>query len=166
VGPFERSQRVVWLVALFALGAELLIAFTTVLPGAPLVPQWPQFALFPLVFVVHFRTIFLLRGRSTKEVFASIPRLRRFTFGALVVVVWGIGLYSILHIGGQPEQRGDYYFLNDHGSMIPVTRAAFRHALVLQTRIFTLVPSMFFAIAVLLHSRPTTSRSPTPVLSR
>jgi hypothetical protein len=41
--------------------------------------------------------------------------------------------------------------LNDHGDFIPVTRAAYWHALVLQQRIFTLGPGVFFALCVLVH---------------
>jgi hypothetical protein len=46
---------------------------------------------------------------------------------------------------------GGHYYLNNHGDFIPVTRAAYRHALVLQQRIFTLGPGVFFALGVLVH---------------
>src|SRR5580693_8313127 len=39
------------------LAVELLIAARTLAPGAPLLPQWPQFLLVPLIFVIHFSSI-------------------------------------------------------------------------------------------------------------
>jgi hypothetical protein len=60
-------------------------------------------------------------------------------------------MVSIGRIGGQPTMSGGHYYLNDHGDFIPVTRAAYWHALVLQQRIFTLGPGVFFALGVLVH---------------
>lgn len=53
-------------------------------------------------------------------------------------------------LGRQPTISGGHYYLNDHG-LIPVTKAAYEHALVLQQRIFTLGPSIFFGLGVLVH---------------
>lgn len=39
------------------LGIDLLIAASTLAPGAPLVPQWPQFVLFPVAIVVQFSSM-------------------------------------------------------------------------------------------------------------
>lgn len=66
--------------------------------------------------------------------------------GAVLVV----GL-SIAGLHGQPTISGGRYLLNDHGSLSPVTRAAYEHALVLQQRVFTLIPAIFFAIGVIAH---------------
>ena len=60
-------------------------------------------------------------------------------------------LSSITSIGGQPTISGGHYYLNDHGSLIAVTKAAYERTLVLQQRIFTLGPSVFFALGVLVH---------------
>ncbi len=46
-----------------------------------------------------------------------------------------------------------------------MTRAAYDHALVLQQRIFTLIPSVFFALAVLAHY-PRRGAGPTATTDR
>src|SRR5438128_245196 len=147
-------RRVAWTVAVVGLSLDLLIAFTTVLPNAPLLPQWPQFVVFLFAFVVHLRTVLLFADRRShfREFFDSIPRATRLAYSALFIATWAIALVSIIHLSGQPVQHGDHYFLNDHGNLIPVTRAAYRHALVLQSRIFSLGPSVFFALGVIVHS--------------
>jgi hypothetical protein len=53
-------------IAVAGLAMDLLIAASTLAPDAPLLPQWPQFVLFPLIFVVHFSSVLrftLERGR-------------------------------------------------------------------------------------------------------
>jgi hypothetical protein len=134
---------------------DLLIAASTLAPGAPVVPQWPQFVLFPLIFVVHFSSVLRLtsdRGRLRwREFLAGLPPALILGFIVLFVGAWAIGGSAISSIAGQPTISGGHYFLNDHGTLIPVTKAAYEHALVLQQRIFTLGPSVFFALGVLVH---------------
>jgi hypothetical protein len=137
---------------------ELLIAASTLAPDAPLVPQWPQFVLFPVIFVVHFSSVLRLtpergrlRWRQMLAGLTELPVALVVAFIVLFVAVWLILMASITSIGGQPTMSGSHYYLNDHGTLIPVTRAAYRHALVLQQRIFTLGPSVFFALGVLVH---------------
>lgn len=133
---------------------ELLIAASTLAPDAPLLPQWPQFVLLPLVFVVHLSSVL----RVTPE--TGRPRWRQFLTGLPPVVIVGfillfvgawLGLLaSILAIGGQPTMSGGRYYLNEHG-LVPVSYAVYHHALILQQRIFTLGPAAFFAVGVLAH---------------
>jgi hypothetical protein len=146
-------RRVVWIAAVVGLSADLIIALTTVLPDAPLLPQWPEFAVFPFLFVVHLRTVLVFRGRKAgfREMFDPLPRPIYLACGALFVGAWVVTLWSITHLRGQPEQHGGAYFLDDHGSLIPVSHAAYRHALVLQQRIFSLIPGVFFGVGVLAH---------------
>jgi hypothetical protein len=136
---------------------DLLIAASTLAAGAPLVPQWPQFVLFPFIFVVHFSSVLRLmseRGRFQWRGFLTgLPPVVVGGFVVLFVGVWLVEMSSISALGGQPTMSGGRHYLNDHGSLIPVTRAAYEHALVLQQRIFTLGPSVFFALGVLVHYR-------------
>jgi hypothetical protein len=137
---------------------ELLIAASTLAPDAPVLPQWPQFLLFPLIFVVHFSSVLrvtpergLLRFRQLLDSITGLPPALVIGFLVLFLGAWLVLMVSIGSIGGQPTISGGHYYLNDHGTLIPVTRAAYRHALVLQQRIFTLGPSVFFALGVLVH---------------
>jgi hypothetical protein len=41
-------------IAVAGLAIDLLVAASTLAPDAPLLPQWPQFVLLPLICVVHF----------------------------------------------------------------------------------------------------------------
>jgi hypothetical protein len=142
---------------------ELLIAASTFAPAAPVLPQWPQFLLFPLIFVVHFSSVLrvrperrgwpgalngLLRGWAFVK---ELPPVLVIGFIVLFIGAWLAMMVSIASIGGQPTMSGGRYYLNDHGDFIPVTKIAYDHALVLQQRIFTLGPSVFFALGVLVH---------------
>jgi energy-coupling factor transporter transmembrane protein EcfT len=130
---------------------DLLIAASTLAPGAPVVPQWPQFALFPLIFVIGFSGIIFNARRGVRTLFRGMPPAMTIGFVVLFFSVW---LYLILTIpttSGQPFTSGGRYFLNNHGSTIAVTKAAYDHALIQGQRIFTLGPSMFFALGAMLH---------------
>jgi hypothetical protein len=137
------------------LALDLLIAASTLVPGAPLVPEWPQFVLFPFIFVVHFSSVLRLtceRGRFRwREFLAGLPPVLVVGFTVLFVGVWLAEMSSITGIGGQPTMSGGRYYLDHHGSLVPVTKAAYEHALMLQQRIFTLGPSVFFALGLLVH---------------
>jgi hypothetical protein len=140
----------------FGLAAELAIALTTVLPNAPVVPQWPVFLLFPGIFVVHLRSVRVLsrrRGRrlNVRELLRGVPLVLRAAFVALFLLAWVVGLASILHIGGQPREIQGRYFLDDHGALIPATHGEYLHALVLQQRIFTLIPAVFYALGIIVN---------------
>jgi hypothetical protein len=134
---------------------ELLIAASTLAPEAPLVPQWPQFLLFPLVFVIHFSSVLRLttdrRRPRWRELLTGLPPALLLAFIILFIGAWLVLVSSIADIGGQPTMSGGRYYLDDHGTLIPVTHAAYQRALVLQQRIFTLGPSVFFALGVLAH---------------
>lgn len=142
-------------ISVLGMTLDLLIAASTLLPGAPVVPQWPQFVLFPFIFVVHFSSVLRLtpkRGRLRwRDLVAGVPPAIGVGLGVLFVGAWLGAMASITGIGGQPTISGGHYYLNNHGSFIAVTRAGYDHALVLQQRIFTLIPAMFFGVGVLVH---------------
>lgn len=139
------------------LALELLIASSTLAPNAPVVPQWPQFLLFPLIFVVHFSSVLRLSSESGRprwrELLAGVPPVAAAAFVILFVGAWLVLMASIGSIGGKPTMSGGRYYLDNHGSLTLVTKAAYEHALVLQQRIFTLGPSVFFALGALVHYR-------------
>jgi hypothetical protein len=137
--------------------ADLVIALSTALPGAPVIPQWPQFVLFLGVFVVL--------GRGMPVGWSRIHRVsvRDLSFGRSLAVGLGVSCLiavaaivialSIIHIGGQPEHMNGRYILNDHGVYIPISRAAYRHGLVLQQRIFTLIPAFLYLAGLAANTR-------------
>jgi hypothetical protein len=152
-----KQQTMLWL-SLGCLVVDLLIAASTLAPGAPVVPQWPQFLLFPIALVVHFSSILRAtpeRGRLGWRQFLSFlagaPTALLTAFIGLFIGVVLVVEPSINGLSGQPTISGGHYYLNNHGDFLPVTRAVYEHALVLQQRIFTLVPSVFFALGVLTH---------------
>jgi hypothetical protein len=143
-------------VSVVCMTADLAIAASTLAPNAPLVPQWPQFVLFPLIFVVHFSSVLRLKPTPSRRLrwrdqVAGLPPWLGVAFGVLFAVAWLVALVSILSIRGQPTISAGHYYLDNHGSMIAVTRAGYEHALVLQQRIFTLIPGVFFGLGVLTH---------------
>ncbi len=170
----RRDADFVFKLSAFGLAAELVIALTTVLPSAPVIPQWPVFVLFPGIFVVHLRSVTILSRRrghrlELRDLLRGLPTVVRLAFVGLFIVAWFVALTSILHIGGQPKEVHGHYYLNDHGSLIPVTHSEYLHALVLQQRIFTLIPAVFYALGVIVNwpagptlaSRAVVGESPT-----
>jgi hypothetical protein len=151
----RKFDRVAWCVAIFGLSGDLLIALTTVLPGAPLIPQWPQFVLFPFLFIAIGAAVLALQGQETslKEIVNGLPRRLRLGWTAFANVAFVVSIWSITHIRGQPERHGGHYFLDDHGKLIAVSHVGYQHGLIYQQRIFTLIPSLFFASAVLVLAR-------------
>lgn len=105
--------------------------------------------------------LFADRRSHVKEFWDSIPRLHRLAFCAFFIAAWAIGMVSVLHAGGNPEQHGSHYVLDDRGSLSPVTHAAYQHALILQTRICSLGPAVFFAYGVIVNSYRADEATPT-----
>jgi hypothetical protein len=148
----SRAKR--WaVISLLGLVAELTIAASTVLPGAPLVPQWVEFALIPGTFIVfgHAALFQGIGGLRPRALVSDLGGPTATAFAALFATAWLVSLWSIAHIGGQPETIHGRYYLNNHGTYKQVSHNAYLHALVLQQRIFTLIPSVFYAAATLAH---------------
>ena len=143
-----------FVISVTCMAIDLLIAASTLAPGAPVVPQWPQLALFPLIFVIGFSgIIFNARpGRTNvRTLFRGMPPAVTIGFVVLFFSVWIYLSLAIPTTSGQPFTSGGRYFLNNHGSTIAVTKAAYDHALAQGQRIFTLGPSIIFAIGAMLH---------------
>ena len=143
------------------LAAELVIALTTFLPNAPVVPTALVFLLFPGVFIVHLRSVAVLRSNRDRskrrgrprlgELLAPFPARARLAFFVLFGVGWLVAITSISHVRGQPTQIHGVYYLNDHGTAITVTHREYLHAVVLTQRIFTMIPAVFYALAVIVN---------------
>ena len=65
----------------------------------------------------------------------------------VLIVMWVLMGYSIVSIQGQPEQVGNHYYLNDHGSEISVTQAGYENAVAKQELIFAAAGTMFLVVS-------------------
>lgn len=68
---------------------------------------------------------------------------------AVIIVgsLWAIMMSSIATLRGQPEHDQAGYYLNDHGSRVPVSRAGYEAALAKQDRLFAAGATIFLAVA-------------------
>ena len=66
------------------------------------------------------------------------------------VVTWIAADSSMGHVPGQPERHGTRYFADDHGYLIPLSKAEYEHELALWYRGFAAIPMTFYAISVAL----------------
>jgi hypothetical protein len=66
----------------------------------------------------------------------------------LLVLLWILTMISIVSIQGQPVHSGDRYYLDDHGSHIPVTKAGYEAAFAKQQTIFAAIGTMFLLVSV------------------
>jgi hypothetical protein len=140
---YEPSRRFL-AVSAVALACELVIAASTALPGAPVLPLGLVFVLFPLVFVVHARTVWagVHGGRRMKmsDILSGVPPVAIGAFVAFFVLAWAVSYTSIAESRGQPTERAGRYYLNDHGDYIPVSHVEYLHAQVLSERSFSRRP--------------------------
>jgi len=60
---------------------------------------------------------------------------------------------AMSQLPGQPEASGGQYWFNNHGSLEPTDHAGYEGGLRAQERIFTGVPAVFYAIAVMAWAR-------------
>jgi hypothetical protein len=137
--------------------AAAAVALTTIVPGAPLLPEWVWIPIFVGVFPVHIRTV---------RVAITIPkrslRLRQLTghvsfTGRLVVLATVIGalvlwVSAMRGLPGQPVQSGGRYYLNEHGDYIAVTRAQYLDAVAREERGFTAIAFILYVVALVVNS--------------
>ena len=167
------DRRLMFRLSAAGLAAELAIAVTTVLPNAPVVPPGVELPLFLGCFVVQFRSVTVLISRTEgrprlgalRELMGPVPVIARIIFVAFFIGTCLITAPSFGHIAGQPTEIHGRYFLNDHGSLIPVTHRAYLHAQVLHQRLFTLIPSVFYALGVLANWPPRSAARVSPTSS-
>ena len=66
----------------------------------------------------------------------------------VVILLWILMLISIVSIQGQPVHAGTEYYLDDHGSHIPVTKAGYEAAIAKQQTIFAAGGAMFLLVSI------------------
>ena len=97
--------------------------------------------------------------RAWAGAFGFARRYKALLFVAIPVVIgmWAVMMSSITTLQGQPEHDQVGYFLNDHGSRIPVTKAGYEAALAKQDRLFAAGATLFLILAgVMTVYRPET----------
>jgi hypothetical protein len=87
--------------------------------------------------------------RAWAEAFGFARRYKALLIVAVPVVIglWAVMMSSITTLQGQPEHDQAGYFLNDHGSRIPVTKAGYEAALAKQDRLFAAGATLFLIVA-------------------
>jgi hypothetical protein len=144
---------------------EIAIAVSTALPGAPLLPLRAPTVLFPGIFVVHVWSIVLLapvlrqrrrgwmRGVRLRDFLAATgaPPAALAVSGVYFLAIWLLALLTLTALHGSPSHIGARYYLVNHGSRTPVSRSTYLHAEDLTERAFSLIPSAFYALGVLLN---------------
>jgi hypothetical protein len=88
-------------------------------------------------------------NRSWTELGVQIHRYRVILAIGIPVIIlmWILGLFSIVSLHGQPVHSGNQYYLDDHGSHIPVTKSEYEHAVAQQERIFAAGGTGFLIVA-------------------
>lgn len=152
---------------------------STYLPGAPYVPDAVWVILFISIFPIFGSVVMEMakrqRGRPrrrwndftglTNEYYnrrwdhfrrtlRSVPPALRYGIPLAAVLLWGSMMFGITSLQGQPEIHNGRYFLNDHGSLIPVDRAGYEHGLALQERLFASGATLFLGFAAVLTTWP------------
>lgn len=149
----------------------LVIVLSTFLPGAPYVPEAVSFVPFVLVFSL-FGWAVIERATSAQRkprqkwnqnpdmtnadynrawaaLGQSVHRYRVVLAIAVPVVIllWATMMISITSLQGQPIHAGNVYFLDDHGSHIPVSQASYEAAVAQEERIFPAGGTIFLIVA-------------------
>jgi len=159
-----RAKLLLWAAAGTAVAsAGLLLTTTTSVPPTALGSAWVP------LFLANFVIFGAALIRLVTSAMPGLPRpdgrlraadwqivRRRAPASLLVVAVgafvcgWLIGASSMNDLPGQPEQVNGDYFANDHGSLIPLTRAEYERAVTAQTRVFTSGVMAFATVAVVM----------------
>jgi hypothetical protein len=95
--------------------------------------------------------------RQATGLLNEFPPRWRLTFGLIVTAVFATSLAAMVSLPGQPEYEpgSRRYVYNDHGTLIPATRAAYLHAVAVQNRLFlgAALVSTSFAVAITWQER-------------
>ena len=183
VGRF-RTQRLA--ACALGVGIGLLLVVLSYLPGAPIYPGGLVAVLFVSIFplfgwaVIERSSTAARRprrrwndsrgitnedyNRAWKGVFDFARRYRTLLLvGVLVVIgLWVSMISTIPTLQGQPTHDSTGYYLNDHGSHIPVSKAGYEKAVAAQDRLFAAGATLFLVVAGALTAYKPTPRSPQP----
>jgi hypothetical protein len=153
----------------------LLVVLLSFLPGAPLLPNGVQFIPFVMVFPI-FGWAVIERAQQQARSRASLPGQKWYERGmttnteanrgwtqmlvkfhkyraflvigvSVVILMWIVMMISIVTLPGQPERAGNRYYLDDHGSHVPVTKAGYESAVAKGERMFAAGATAFLVIA-------------------
>jgi hypothetical protein len=95
--------------------------------------------------------------RQATGLLKEVPRRWRRALGLIVTAVFVTSLAAVVSLPGQPEYEPSSrrYVYNDHGKLIPATRAAYLHAVAVQNRLFLGAALVFtsFAVAITWQER-------------
>ena len=150
-----RSIGIVTSLALIAAALGVSIdtcwALSTLVLPHPLLPDWPIYVLFALVFPLHIRTV--LRGRDVLPDLNALPRTRAGWAVAVVfigdVVLGASGLFRLQP--GNPEKHGGQFYADDHGSLTRISEGTYHQLQLSSQRLFTALPAVFYLIAFLVN---------------
>lgn len=160
-----RTPRLVACTAGAVLG--MVLVTLSFVPGKPLYPSGLVVVVFLLVFPLFGWAVIerAHRGRRRWNDFSGITnedynrmwapfldtlkhhKWRLLVTAGLVGGLWVIMMSSIVTIQGQPGHDQAGYYLGDHGSRIPITRAGYEAALDKQDRIFASGATLFLVVA-------------------
>ncbi len=89
-------------------------------------------------------------NRGWDRMLAHAHKYRVFLVIAIPVLIllWILMLISIVSIRGQPVHADNTYYLDDHGSHIPVTKAGYEAAIARQQTIFAAGGAMFLLVSI------------------
>jgi hypothetical protein len=146
--------------------ATVFVALTTLVPGAPLLPEWAFIPVFVGVFPVHFRSVRVLiadprAGAPGRMIGALRPRGLRLLVVVLFAGAAFLAATSLITLRGQPERHGDQYYLRNHTDLIPVSRAEYFDAIALEQRGFVSIAFVFYLAALVINADIDTNL-PTP----
>jgi hypothetical protein len=136
-------------VAAVADGTCWAITFT---PWARILPSWFFAPFFVLVFPVVAWTVLITPRHRPFDLLTALPRPVAVSLGAAAAVIAAATGTGIQGLRGQPgyDAQKHQYVLNDHDTQITVTRAAYLHAVALQSRLFLGVSLILLGMAATL----------------
>lgn len=147
----DRFWRYATPTAVCGLIVSTLVAAASYMPNVPQVPSGVTVVLFLGVFPVHLGTVLCIKrlgGRSPVDLLRAVPVAVGAFGAAFFVAAWLVAMTTMLGSGGSPEERGDAYFLNDHGDRREISRDDYLRRKASQQRLFSAGPAAFYAVAV------------------
>ena len=147
----RRLGRLSLLASIVGLVLSVAVALSTLLPGAPVLPEWAAYVLLPLALLVNVRTAWI--GVQLRRVpgvgLPGVPSVAKVAFVAWFVFAGTLAYISLTEARGQPTVFHGRYYLNDHGRYLLVNHAEYLHAQVVEQRNFSLIPGILLALGAL-----------------
>ncbi len=85
------------------------------------------------------------------DVLKLLPRHARWTYTAIAVVTWILIVVLLFGATGEPTQGDGHFYLNSHGSLIPVSHAHYVSERLRLQRIFSLTAAWFFGASFIFN---------------